>query len=106
MSDRQDELQQRIEKIQSSLDVELVGDNVSDIAEFTVEKFEFRTDSALSAEVREQAVTEIKDILWRRVERLKERRQEVLADMFNAAEAKLGEVIERSKRGRTSGPNG
>lgn len=106
MSDRQEELRQRIEKIQSALDIELVGDNVSDIAEFTVEKFEFRTDSALPAEVREQAVTEIKDILWRRVERQKERRQEVLADMFNAAEAKLGEVIERSRRGRTSGPNG
>lgn len=106
MSDSQNELQQRIARIQTALDIELVGDNISDIAEFTVEKFEFRTDCTLSAEVREQAVTEIKDILWRRVERLKERRQEVLADMFNAAEAKLGEVIERGKRGRTSGPNG
>ena len=106
MSDSQDELRQRIARIQTALDTELVGDNISDIAEFTVEKFEFRTDSTLSAEVREQAVAEIKDILWRRVERLKERRQEVLADMFNAAEAKLGEVIERDRRGRTSGPNG
>ncbi len=106
MSDSQNELQQRIARIQTALDIELVGDNISDIAEFTVEKFEFRTDSTLPAETREQAVTEIKDILWRRVERLKERRQEVLADMFNAAEARLGEVVERSKRGRTSGPNG
>ena len=106
MSDSQNELQQRIARIQTAMDIELVGDNISDIAEFTVEKFEFRTDSTLPAETREQAVTEIKDILWRRVERLKERRQEVLADMFNAAEARLGEVVERSKRGRTSGPNG
>ena len=106
MSDSQNELQQRIARIQTALDIELVGDNISDIAEFTVEKFEFRTDSTLPAETREQAVTEIKDILWRRVERLKERRQEVLADMFNAAEARLGEVVERSRRGRTSGPHG
>ncbi len=98
MSDSQDELRQRIERIQTALDVELVGDNITDIAEFTVEKYEFRTDGTLPAEVREQAVTEIKDILWRRVERLKERRREVLADMFNAAEAKLGEVLDRNKR--------
>lgn len=106
MSDDQDEMQKRLARIRAALDIELVGDNILDIAEFTVEKFEFRTDRTLPAELREQAVTEITDILWRRVERLKERRQEVLADMFNAAEAKLGEVVERSKRGRTGGPNG
>ena len=84
--------------------MELVGDNISDIAEFTIEKFEFRTDSTLAPEIREAAIAEINDLLWRRVEQLEARRKQVLADMFNAAEAKLGEVIERNKQGSIKRP--
>ena len=62
--------------------------------------------NTLSAETREAAIREIKDLLWRRVEQLKERRREILADLFNAAEAKLGEVIERDKRASTEAPVG
>ena len=104
MSDGQDERQEKLAGIQDALDMELVGDNISDIAAFTVEKFEFRTGSTLSAEIREAAVAEIKELLWRRVEQLKARCRQILADMFNAAEAKLGEVIERDKRGSAKRP--
>ena len=104
MSDGQDDIQAKLAGIRAALDVELVGDNISDIAEFTVEKFEFRTESTLPAETREAAISEIKDLLWERVEQLKERRKQVLADMFNAAEAKLGEVIERDRRASTKRP--
>lgn len=106
MSDSQDKVQDRIAGIEVALDVELVGDNISDIAEFTVEKHEFRTDSTLSAEIREAAIAEISDVLWRRVEQLKQRRQEILADIFNAAEAALGGVVERDKRARNKPPMG
>ena len=106
MSKSQSELEKRLAAIRSAVDVDLVGDNVSDIAEFTLEKFEFRTGGALPAKVREEAVAEIKDLLWQRVERLQQRRQEILADMFNAAEARLGQVIDRHKRAGTSPSNG
>ena len=106
MSDGQDDIQEKLAGIRVALDMELVGDNISDIAEFTVEKFEFRTASTLSAETREAAIVEIKSLLWQRVEQLKERRRQILADMFNAAEAKLGEVIERDKRAGTKRPVG
>jgi hypothetical protein len=106
MSDGQDDIQEKLTGIRVALDMELVGDNISDIAAFTVEKFEFRTESTLSAETREAAIGEIKNLLWRRVEQLKERRRQILADMFNAAEAKLAEVIERDKRSSTKRPVG
>ena len=106
MSKSQSELERRLTAIRDAVDVKLVGDNVADIAEFTLEKFEYRMGSALPAEVRKEAVAEIKDLLWQRVERLQQRRQEILADMFNAAEAKLGQVIDRNKRTATSPSNG
>ena len=98
MSMSQSELEKRLAAIRDAVDVKLVGDNVSDIAEFTLEKFEFRTGGTLSAKVRQEALAEIKDLLWQRVERLQQRQQEILADMINAAEAKLGQVVDRNKR--------
>lgn len=98
MSKSQSELEKRLAAIRDAVDMDLVGDNVSDIAEFTLEKFEYRTGSTLSPKIRREAVAEIKDLLWQRVERLQQRRQEILADMFNAAEARLGQVIDRNKR--------
>ena len=48
MSKSQSELEKRLARIRDAVDMELVGDNISDIAEFTLEKFEFRTGSTLS----------------------------------------------------------
>ena len=106
MSKSQSELEKRLAAIRDAVDMDLVGDNVADIAEFTLEKFEYRTGSTLPPEMRKEAVAEIKDMLWERVERLHQRRLEILADMFNAAEAKLGQVIDRNKRTATSPSNG
>ena len=97
MTDHHKDTEEKIGRIRSSVDLNVVGDNILDIAEFTVEKYEFRNNVTLSAETREQAVTRIKDVLWERVQRLKGRRQQILADMFNAAEVTLNEVIEGSK---------
>ncbi|MCY4486922.1 MAG: hypothetical protein OXF11_07370 [Deltaproteobacteria bacterium] len=91
------DIEARLNKIRGSADFNVIGDNIADIAEYTVEKYEYRNDTSLARETREQALAEITDVLCDRVERLKARRQEILADMFNAAEATLNEVVSQSK---------
>ena len=50
MSDVNNE--EKIGQIRSSVDLNVLGDNILDIADFTVEKYEFRTDSTLSRDAR------------------------------------------------------
>lgn len=83
----------KISQVRSSVDMNIVGENILDIADFTVEKHEFRTDSTLSPEQREEAVEEIKNALWEKVEELRMRRPQILQQLFNLAEVKLNEVI-------------
>ncbi len=83
----------KISQVRSSVDMNIVGENILDIADFTVEKHEFRTDSTLSPEQREEAVEEIKNALWKKVEELRMRRPQILQQLFNLAEVKLNEVI-------------
>ena len=97
MADAPKDAEEKIGRIRSSVDFNVVGDNILDIAEFTVEKYEFRNGTTLSPETRERAVTEIRDVLWQRVEQLRARRQQILADMFNAAEVTLNEVITKTE---------
>lgn len=97
MADAAKEMETKIGKIRNSADFNVAGDNIVDIAEFTVEKYEFRNSTTLSAETRERALAEITEVLWQRVEQLRARRQQVLADMFNAAEATLNDVVSQRK---------
>jgi len=94
MSDVSNE--EKLMKIRNSIDFSVVADNVLDIADFTVEKHEFKTGSALPPEVREEAIGRIKDVLWQRIEALKLRRQQLLQGMFNTAQETLDEVIGKS----------
>ena len=87
--------EEKIGQVRSSVDFNVVGDNILDIADFTVEKYEFRTDSTLSPEMREEAVEKIKDALWKKVEELRLRRKQILEMMFNLAEVTLSEVVEK-----------
>ncbi len=87
----------KIGSIKSAVDLAIVGDNISDIAEFTLEKYEFKNDTTLSDEVREEGVTKVKDELWKRVEQLKKRRMQILAEMFTLAETTLEEVLSKGK---------
>lgn len=82
--------------IKNSIDFSIVGDNILDIADFTVEKYEFGNDSTLAPEVREKAIETIKDVLWQKVEAIKLRRQQILDDMFNTAQATLEDVVNKS----------
>ena len=79
--------------IKNSIDFGIVEDNILDIADFTVEKYEFRNDTTLSPDVREAAMSRIRDVLWQKVEAIKLRRQKLLEDMFNAAQATLDDMV-------------
>ena len=84
----------KILTVRNAVDFNIVGDNISDIAEFTVEKYEFKNDITLSPELREKAMKEISDVLWRQVEQLKQQQRRVLAKMFDAgAESVLEDVV-------------
>ena len=87
--------EERLVTIKNSIDFSIVGDNILDIADFTVEKYEFRNDSTLAPEVREEAIERIKDVLWQKVEAIKLRRQRILEDMFNTAQATLENVVSK-----------
>ena len=87
--------EERLVTIKNSIDFSIVGDNILDIADFTVEKHEFRNDSTLAPEVREEAIERIKDVLWQKVEAIKLRRQRILEDMFHTAQATLEDVVNK-----------
>ena len=87
---------EKLVTIKNSIDFGIVGDNILDIADFTVEKYEFRNDTTLPPDVREAAVSRIKDVLWQKVEAIKLRRQQILEDMFNAAQATLDDVVDKT----------
>ena len=89
--------EEKIRSVKSAVDLAIVGDNISDIAAFTVEKYEFKNDTTLSSEVREAGDARIKDVLWKRVEELKKRRMQILAEMFTLAETTLEEVLSKGK---------
>ena len=89
--------EEKIRSVKSAVDLAIVGDNISDIAAFTLEKYEFKNDTTLSSEVREAGDARIKDVLWKRVEELKKRRMQILAEMFTLAETTLDEVISKGK---------
>jgi hypothetical protein len=87
--------EERLVTVKNAIDFSIVGDNILDIADFTVEKYEFRNDSTLAPEMREEAIERIKDVLWQKVEALKLRRQRILEDMFNTAQATLEDVVNK-----------
>jgi hypothetical protein len=70
-----------------------VGSNVQEIADFTIEKYEFRNNTTLSAEMREAGATKIKDALWKRIELAKQDRLQWLKRLFNVAEKTLVELF-------------
>lgn len=80
-------------QLPNSLDMNTVGENIADIAEFTIEKHEF-THARLDPDVREQALSSIKSTLWRFVEEQMKRREELLAQMFESASRTLDDVIQ------------
>ena len=80
--------------LRGEIDFDVVGDNLKDIAGFTIEKYEYINECTLSQEMREEALVRINDALWQRVEQLKRQRMLILKEMFIAASRALDEVVE------------
>ena len=91
MSENND--QEILEDVKSSVDFSIVTDNILGIADFVIEKHEFKNDCTLTAEQREQATTKIKQALWKQVEELKLERKSILQEMFDSAESALAQVM-------------
>jgi anti-anti-sigma factor len=80
--------------LRGEIDFDVVGDNLKDIAGFTIEKYEYINECTLSEEMREEALVRINDALWQRVEQLKRQRMLILKEMFISASRALDEVVE------------
>ncbi|MCY3595509.1 MAG: hypothetical protein OXH01_09790 [Bacteroidetes bacterium] len=83
----------RIITVKNSLDMNILGDNISDITDFAVEKYEFRHDATLSSETRDAAVKETQEALWEMVEKLKLKRQQILKAFFEKADETVNRVV-------------
>ena len=81
-------------EIRSAIDLDIVGDNILDIADFAIEKYEFRNDTTLDPEVREQVVAKTRAALWAIVEDIKLRRQRILRTMFTKADETVQAAID------------
>ena len=86
--------EERLLTIRNSIDFSIVADNVLEIAEFTVEKHEFRAGNTLPSDVRDKVIARIKDDLWQRIEAMKVRRQKLLEGIFRTAQEALDEVVD------------
>lgn len=80
--------------LRNPIDLDVVGDNIAQMAAFTLEKHEFASGD-LPADVREQALSEIEDALWKLFELRAQRRQEVVAEALRTAAETLDEVVGR-----------
>lgn len=79
--------------LKTAVDLDVVGENILDIADFAIEKYEYRRDTKLSAEQREAVAAQIREALWKLVEAFKVRRKRVLQRMFDTADEALAEAL-------------
>ena len=79
--------------LKTAVDLDVVGENILDIADFAIEKHEYRHDTKLSAEQREAAAAQIREALWKLVEAFKARRKRVLQRMFEVADQALEKAL-------------
>lgn len=80
--------------LKTAIDLDVVGENILDIADFAIEKYEFRNDTKLSPEEREAAAVQIRESLWKLVEAFKVRRKRVLQRMFEIADNAMQEYAD------------
>ncbi len=79
--------------LRNEIDFDIVGDNLKDIAGFTLDKYEYINDCTLSRETRQEALARINDALWQCVEQSKRERLLLLQKMFVAASEALEKTV-------------
>ena len=84
-------------KIRKVVDAEILGDNILDIADFAVEKYEFRNNTTLSDEARAAATESARKALWNMVGELRLRRKQILQAMFDKADEAVAGAVETPK---------
>lgn len=80
--------------LKTAVDLDVIGENILDIADFAIAKYEFRNDTELSPEEREVAAAQIRESLWKLVEAFKLRRKRVLQRMFELADNAMKEFAD------------
>ena len=85
-----------LEAVRESVDFSIVADNIVGIADYVIEKYEYRSGQTLSPEMRSAVVEKIKEVLWHQAEGLKLKRMQILQEIFHDAEKALDEVVEGS----------
>ncbi|MDE0411657.1 MAG: hypothetical protein OXI37_05520 [Gammaproteobacteria bacterium] len=82
-----------LEAVRESVDFSIVADNIVGIADYVIEKYEYRSGQTLSPEMRSAVVEKIKEVLWHQAEGLKLKRMQILQEIFHDAEKALDEVV-------------
>ena len=85
-----------LKAVRESVDFSIVADNIVGIADYVIEKYEYRSGQTLSPEMRSAVVEKIKEVLWHQAEGLKLKRMQILQEIFHDAEKALDEVVEGS----------
>ena len=79
--------------LKKAVDMQIVGENILDVADFAIEKYEFENDVSLSDDVREQTVEQVREDLWDLVKEFRARRKEWLQKMFQTADKAVQKVV-------------
>ena len=82
--------------LRDAVDFGIVGDNILDIADFAIEKYEFTSGKPLPEEAREEAVERVRDALWEMVKAFRSRRKEWRKRLFDAADEAVRGSVEGS----------
>ncbi|MDE2772117.1 MAG: hypothetical protein OXI46_00195 [Gemmatimonadota bacterium] len=90
--------------LKNAVDLQIVGENILDVADFAIEKYEFENDTTLSDELREAAVERAREDLWDLLKEFRARRKqwrrrnEWLRMMFQTADRAVREAVDASGR--------
>ena len=84
--------------LKKSIDTAILGENISDIADFAVDKYEFRNNTTLSSETREAAIERAQASLWELVEQLRRKREKILKAFFEKADETVNEVASNMQK--------
>jgi len=82
--------------LKQAVDLQIVGENILDVADFAIAKYEFENDITLSDELREAATEQIRDDLWDLVKDFRARRKKWLQMMFDTAGQAVQGVVDAS----------
>ena len=82
--------------LKAAVDMQVVGENILDVADFAIEKYEFENDTTLSDEVRDKAIEKVREDLWDLVKEFRARRKQWLKTMFDTAHRAVDGAVDAS----------